>query len=74
MKYGWGKEIAGLWRNLKVQGAQTGLEIQFGCTGSLMGNCKGINFGPLLRLQLQFKPILANNLIFNMSYFLKEQS
>ena len=54
MKYGWGKEIAGLWRNLKVQGAQTGLEIQFGCTGSLMGNCKGINFGPLLRLQLQF--------------------
>ena len=35
MKYGWGKEIAGLWRNLKVQGAQTGLEIQFGCTGSL---------------------------------------
>ena len=45
MKYGWGKEIAGLWRNLKVQGAQTGLEIQFGSTGSLMGNCKGINLG-----------------------------
>ena len=38
MKYGWGKEIAGLWRNLKVQGVNTGLEIQFSCTGSLMGN------------------------------------
>ena len=64
MKYGWGKEIAGLWRNLKVQGVYTGLEIQFSCTGSLMGNCSGIIFEPFLHLQ-QFKLILENNLIFN---------
>ena len=61
------KETVGLWRNLKVQGVHTGSEIQFGCTGSLMGSCSGIIFGHFLRLQ-RFKLILENNLIVNICH------